>query len=273
MNCIIVSRFSSIHSEKILKSFKLSELLSILLVVLGLMLLSEPIFGAWSGQAKYFLTEITILAFIILVIKIRGLSTVKLLRWRPVKAKYWITLAVLTITSTILLSEIDKVINVLISTPLEYLADIEKSYKFNSISDIIWMVFGIGITASWVEESIFRGLIQNTLEAKYSYLVAIIVTSILFALIHMQAYWFIQLTLLSLVTGICVWRMDSIIPGVLIHSANNVWSLIQINDLTPNIEKLLGWNNNYYILIIIAIIYGFINSLKKIYGIRRSDIV
>ncbi len=246
-----------------MKAFTISEIVSILLILLGLLLLSDLLFGTWAGQAKYILTELTLLTFVIAFIKLRGLSISTLLRWNPVQVKCWKYLILLALASTFLLNEFDKLIIIITSTPPEFLTALEKSYQFNSVSDLLWLMIGIGIAASCVEESIFRGMVQTTLESKYSFVVAIVITSILFALVHLKPYWFPQLTLLSLIAGYSTWKMNSIVPGVLIHGANNIWSLLKINGFAQEFGTEINWDSNFYFgtitIAIIGVIYSLIN--------------
>lgn len=247
-----------------MKPLKSSEIFSVLLVIFGLLLLSGSLYGAWAGKAIYFLTEISILVVVIVFIKLRGLSVKALLRWRYISSKNWVWILILSVSSAILLDEVDKILIFIGVTPVEFLEKVSVGYRTESVSDMFWLMLGVGFTAPWVEESIFRGFIQATLESKYSIPIAIILTSILFALIHMQPYWFIQLIALSLITGFCSWKFHSIIPSVAIHSANNIWTLIMINDLIPNFKNIYSPNDHVILVILFPATFVFAYSLYKL---------
>ncbi len=86
------------------------------------------------------------------------------------------------------------------------------------------LVLGLGLAAPIAEESLFRGVIQQTLEARTDVTRGVLLTSLIFASLHLQYWWLIQLLLMAVILGYLAWRWDSIIPAVMIHAANNLWS-------------------------------------------------
>jgi len=186
------------------------------------------------------------------------------LRWRPPKSYIWKYLVILSLSATVILDEIDKLLIATGIIPPEFLYRVVTIYSINSMSDVFWLMLGVGVAAPWVEESIFRGFIQSTFESKYSIPVAIILTSILFSLMHLQPYWYIQLTILSIIAGYCSWKFDSIFPGVVIHAVNNIWTLILINNLTPKLEKIYSPSNHVNIIVLFLASLGIIYSLYKL---------
>lgn len=90
-----------------------------------------------------------------------------------------------------------------------------------------------------IEEFIFRGVIIGSIKAVFeieSPLVRNIITSTLFILIHIPGwilyspnlpiYYPLSLFILSLILGYLVQRHKSLIPSIVVHSMNNIFSAI-----------------------------------------------
>lgn len=67
----------------------------------------------------------------------------------------------------------------------------------------------------------FRGVILRGLLARHRLHVAVIVSSLLFGLIHLNPWQFVSATLLGLVYGWWSFRTRSLIPSLLGHAINN----------------------------------------------------
>ncbi len=86
-------------------------------------------------------------------------------------------------------------------------------------------LFAIAI-APVVEEFIFRGLVQRTLERRHGVVVGIAGGAALFALVHLLPWVFPLHFFLGAAFGFAVWATRSIWTGVLLHTANNVAAMI-----------------------------------------------
>ncbi|MBP5570720.1 MAG: CPBP family intramembrane metalloprotease [Prevotella sp.] len=96
----------------------------------------------------------------------------------------------------------------------------------------------LGIIAPLAEEVVFRGAILRSLLEKFSKpWIAIAVSALLFALIHLNPAQLPHAFVVGLLLGWMYWRTGSIIPGVLLHVVNNTVSYISIR-LYPHVEDL-----------------------------------
>ena len=96
----------------------------------------------------------------------------------------------------------------------------------------------LGIIAPLAEEVVFRGAILRSLLEKFSKpWTAIVISALLFALIHLNPAQMPHAFLVGLLLGWMYWRTGSIIPGVLLHVVNNTVSYISIR-LYPHVEDL-----------------------------------
>ena len=88
------------------------------------------------------------------------------------------------------------------------------------------MFFAIMIAAPVVEELLFRGLLQNALAKYMPVWGAILLSSFLFALVHLQLYAIPALMSLSIAFGYLYHRTGSLRTNIILHIANNVFALV-----------------------------------------------
>jgi uncharacterized protein len=85
--------------------------------------------------------------------------------------------------------------------------------------------FAIAVAAPLVEELLFRGLLQNALGKYLPIWGAIILSSFLFALVHLQPYAIPGLLSLGIAFGYLYHRTGSLRTNILLHMANNALAL------------------------------------------------
>lgn len=83
-------------------------------------------------------------------------------------------------------------------------------------------LFTMAVTPALCEEVFFRGYIQRQSERMFStWLPAIIFTGVVFGLYHMRLTQAVPLSMLGVYMAYVVWVSRSLLPGVLVHLANN----------------------------------------------------
>jgi sodium transport system permease protein len=92
------------------------------------------------------------------------------------------------------------------------------------------------------EELAFRGFILGGLQRRFSPWKAIVLSSFLFGLYHMNVFQFLPAFLLGLVLGLLATRTRSIWPGVLLHALHNGLSL-GLLFLEP-LSRFLGYGSD-----------------------------
>jgi len=96
---------------------------------------------------------------------------------------------------------------------------------FAKLSSPWWLlVAGVAI-APVVEEVFFRGFLFAGLWKKYSWQKAAIISSALFALIHIQATVMIPIFIMGYIFSYLYYRSNSIWPGILMHVTTNALGL------------------------------------------------
>ncbi|WP_178377049.1 type II CAAX endopeptidase family protein [Chryseolinea serpens] len=106
-------------------------------------------------------------------------------------------------------------------------------------ASVAWLaIFMSSLVAGVCEEVGFRGYMQVPLEHRYGPGVAIVVTSIVFSLVHLDRSWastvFPIIFFASVLLGILAYRAQSLIPGIVGHS------LLDVFDYSLWWTKLLG---------------------------------
>ena len=94
-----------------------------------------------------------------------------------------------------------------------------------------------------MEEICFRGLIlDGLLKTRCRPWLAILISALLFALLHGLGANFVTAMLFGILVGWLYWRTSSIIPGIIIHITNNSLTAIDISNQT----------NTFYLIILIV---------------------
>ncbi|GFZ34210.1 hypothetical protein CSC2_47360 [Clostridium zeae] len=134
---------------------------------------------------------------------------------------------------------------------------------FNNIfqNPIIGLITAI-IIAPIQEEFVNRGIILNGLAKKYSSKVALIVSSLIFAAMHMNIPQGINAFLLGLILGYIYLKTKSIFLSMMCHSINNMLAFM------PDIDSL----SNMYLLVSISIVVIILGAVLFKIGLKRLDL-
>jgi len=92
----------------------------------------------------------------------------------------------------------------------------------------LWLLFAANsvLFAPLIEEAAFRGYMQVPIEGHYGPRVALPAVALVFTLLHAgRGTPWVYLGL-ALLLGALAWRSGSIWPGVVVHGAANLWSLV-----------------------------------------------
>lgn len=144
---------------------------------------------------------------------------------------------VITIAVFVLGDELDRIISGFFPMPLEWLETMKSMVRIRSAWDAVLLFSTAVVLAGFAEEMLFRGLLQRTLENYRDPAIAIVLSSVFFAMAHFNPWTALQITFLGLVLGYLSWKSNSILPSILLHSANNFLSILMINAS----EKQLAW--------------------------------
>lgn len=122
-------------------------------------------------------------------------------------------------------------INLIISAGLTGLFP-ESAENVNAVFDeimsgsIVAVLFVIALAPAVCEEMLFRGMILQSMKARYRIPTAIGITAAMFGIYHMSLIKLIPTGLLGLVLCYVAYKTDSIYPAMLMHFLNNAFSVL-----------------------------------------------
>ena len=182
------------------------------------------------------------------------------IRFKILKYNTIISVTLFSIGLIILSDEVDRIVQLFFPTP-EYILDLNYLLKPESFLGGVLLFIGVIILAPLGEEIIFRGFLQQTLEKQWKDVThAILLTALIFALIHMNPYWFIQIYFLGIILGFLAWKTKSIIAPLILHSLNNAMALL-LSFLELEQDSIYLWNGHVapwiFILALCSVYFGF----------------
>jgi membrane protease YdiL (CAAX protease family) len=144
--------------------------------------------------------------------------------------------------------------------------DLEDSDPFN--------LFSMIIAAPLLEEILFRGIILDGFLKRYSPGKAIVWSSLLFGLIHLNPWQFIAAFAIGLATGWMYWKSRSLLPCIIIHFVTNASAVAMAKlakDSWMPFQQFVGDDSIYFSIFASAIVVLIITyfSLKKILALNR----
>jgi tetratricopeptide (TPR) repeat protein len=93
-------------------------------------------------------------------------------------------------------------------------------------TDPLTVVLSIVVFGPVAEEIVFRGLIYGAFEKRMGVAWAIVISSLVFALVHLQPMYFLPILLLGTVLGWARWKTGSLGLPILLHVLNNGVALV-----------------------------------------------
>lgn len=198
-------------------------------------------------------------------------SFVKYFKLNNISNKILFPLIVFSIGVFILSDAIDRIINTFIPVPNFY-EEMLGTLKWNDGLSFLIIIIGVVFIAPIVEEMIFRGLLLGGIEKKYkSAILPIIYSSIVFAAIHGLPSFFIQIFLIGMVLGFLSIKFNSVFPGIVLHSINNLLTLLILNWSEKEFSFYLKDNMVIWQVILIGGIFIYFGFNKiKLYIIKEE---
>lgn len=254
------------YKLSILQSIGVFGIIIIAMLVFSPILFLRGIIGEEITSLIYYIFTMGVPFFVIFdIIKKKGIYEKTLFDFRVDNYK------VLSLTAiTIITIQIGFTIPIISLLPMpEY---IQKIFMEFAGKNDFFSFLTIVIAAPILEELIFRGIILGGLLKKYSPLTAIIVSSVLFGLIHLNPWQFISAMIIGAFSGWIYYKTRKLSYSIFIHLTNNAVAFLNmiLTDPVESINKPLtetyGGNTTVFMIvtlssIIIAIVGVLI--LKK----------
>jgi len=216
-----------------------------------------------SGVGEVLFVLLPVLVFL-LIGKYNFKDTLKLRKTKPIN---YVILVFLTIFGLPVAGVLNAVVVLLIklifgrNLPVPQMA-------IPDLPTLLAALLVVGVSAAVCEETLFRGLISKGYE-KMGVAGSIILTSVLFGILHRDLQKIVSTVLLGVLFGFMVYRTKSIYSGILAHFTNNSVAVL----LTYSSAKMLERMNDMGIeqmetldfskiptasLVIVAVFYGIL---------------
>jgi CAAX protease family protein len=197
----------------------------------------------------------------------KGYTLNKLFRFSPVSGQTIFLAIILAVSLFIITDEIDRLISTLIPPP-DAIKEMMKPLQINTVLQWIFIIVGSVFVAAISEESLFRGFLQVTLENKGDPTRAIILTSVTWAIVHLNPYWAIPVFVLGVFIGFVAWKTKSIWPAVTIHASYNFLSLLIGNEAIMDNMSWYTMGNHISPVVLVFAFAGVYYGIKNLDGYK-----
>ena len=247
-------------------------------IIVFLSIVSAFLMGSiitWLGvsYAQYHQKIITFISLIIgqssmvvpliVYLKFKKLPFFHSVRFKILKYSTIKPIILFSIGLIILSDEADRIIQLFVPTP-DYVLNLNYLLKPESFLGAILLFIAVVILAPLGEEIIFRGFLQQILEKHWKDVTqAILFTALIFSLIHMNPYWFVQIYFLGIILGFLAWKTKSIIAPLILHSLNNSMALL-LSSLDLQQNNLYIWNGHVAPWVLIFACFSVFFGFKQI---------
>ncbi len=155
---------------------------------------------------------------------------------------------------------------------------IESSYKLvagaKDSKELLIVILSVVLVPSIVEETVFRGFFQSTIEKSLNPTKSIIISSIIFGVFHLNPINLIPLIIIGIYLGFIYYQSNSLIIPILAHFCNNIFAVISIY-LGSEDETLIGIQENNIstgLLLMNFAFFGIIFLFSLYYFIKLSNL-
>jgi sodium transport system permease protein len=214
-------------------------------------------------------TQLIIIALpVFLILRISKADIKKTLRLQNTDIRNYFVPIIASIPVVIVAAIISQVINLIYPFPESYLENLQKVINMSNFP--LWKnILIIAVLPGICEELMFRGFIIRGFE-KRGFWSAIIITSLLFAVFHLDPFRFIPVGVLGIWMGYLLLKTGSIFVPILAHVLNNSLAVLLSRDYIPFIGKIVEDGELPYwtiipALILIYIIYLWVEKINTNY--------
>jgi len=236
---------------------------ALLVVILtGAMIIFAAMISILLGlqKSQFLLIEgMTILPALVYAIR-KDFSLVETFRLKTIQPNIIITSIFLGFALSVLADEADRLVAIFFPMPDAFQEMLKQAMEFSGTAEFTSLVFSAVVLAGICEEMLFRGFLQKSFEHAFDVTKAIMLTSLIFAVVHLNPWWTIQIIVFAIFLGVMAWKSDSIFPSIIAHSINNAMALVFWNVKDTDISWYLSGDHvNPFIIIaaIIVMVIGF----------------
>jgi len=248
----------------------IGHLFVILTVTFLLIIILEVLWGPSFNEVKMLLSESLIIVPALVLVFWKKYSFRNVFRWKPVDSHVLLVSGAIGLGLSIVIDEVDCLIQKIMPMPDELIEGLEAMMRTDSVFGFMIMALAVVIVAALVEEMLFRGLFLGVLEHKMEIPRAILISSLIFAFIHLNPWWFVEILILGVLLGVMALRSKSIFPGVVVHGLNNALALFLVNTDAANLDwyRFKGHVSPIWVVLGLGcVIFGF----RVFWGLTETE--
>jgi membrane protease YdiL (CAAX protease family) len=155
----------------------------------------------------------------------------------------WMSMLLALFGLGVLISNIPVAVDSVYPMSEEYREFFETFLRADSTGEFIVLLVIAAIVPGICEEITFRGLIHQGIRTTFGPQAAVVITGVLFAVIHLSPWNFLALIFMGLFLGLLREKTGSIWPGVVAHTVNNTLALTLITVAPPQEN---AWQYDYF---------------------------
>lgn len=137
-----------------------------------------------------------------------------------------------------------------------------KTSLFDNNSNVAVTLLSTGILGPIIEELMFRGIIYNELKSKYSNMKSILITTIFFAIIHINIIQILYALIIGFILIFVYEKYNNIKAPIILHMASNITTTLFLPLLIKNNLII-----NYGIFIFSLILLIMLKKYTKLFKI------
>lgn len=200
----------------------------IFVIVLGVFLALNIVLGYFPASGRLYLVDFFIIELgaillpVIIFISLKRLDFKTTLKINPLPFYSCILVVLVTVTGIIILGEIEEILRPLSEPFQDVIFRSNEQLMIASQENIILFLIGVTFMPAICEEFLFRGILFSGLENNAGKTRAIILSALLFGLVHFIPSRIVLITLLGVLLGVMVVLTRSILAPIIAHFINNV---------------------------------------------------
>lgn len=169
-----------------------------------------------------FFSELILVLFILYIKERLKIKLNDIIDTEKINSLFVTLILLFSVSYTFVSSELENIFTSIFRENISFSAEfIEIAGKPGLYRFLIAIVF-ICVLPAIFEEIFFRGLIQNSLSKKYGDIKALVIASIMFALVHITPSAIFPIFLLSLMLGFVFIKTMNLIYPIILHFMNNL---------------------------------------------------
>ena len=136
-----------------------------------------------------------------------------------------------------------------------------KTSLFDNNSNVAVTLLSTGILGPIIEELIFRGIIYNELKSKYSNMKSILITTIFFAIIHINIIQILYALIIGFILIFVYEKYNNIKAPIILHMASNITTTLFLPLLIKN-NLIINYGIFIFSLILLIILKKYTKLFK-----------